>query len=93
MYMLSDHRPILLRDVITDYGATLFRFYHSWLDHKRKQLGCVNEIKSKLCVIDKNFDQGGVNDELLLSRKDLMKQMQDIKSSEARDCIQKAKIQ
>ncbi|GJV65858.1 RNA-directed DNA polymerase, eukaryota [Tanacetum coccineum] len=58
---LSDHRPILLRDVITDYGATLFRFYHSWLD--------------------------GVNDELLLSRKDLMKQMQDIKSSEARDCI------
>ncbi|GKD29054.1 RNA-directed DNA polymerase, eukaryota [Tanacetum coccineum] len=28
---LSDHRPILLREVITDYGATPFRFYHSWL--------------------------------------------------------------
>ncbi|GJZ05765.1 RNA-directed DNA polymerase, eukaryota [Tanacetum coccineum] len=27
---LSDHRPILLRDVISDYGATPFRFYHSW---------------------------------------------------------------
>ncbi|GKA40462.1 hypothetical protein Tco_0733055, partial [Tanacetum coccineum] len=60
---------------------------------KQKQSGCVNEIKSKLCDIDKIFDQGGVNDELLLSRKDLMKQMQDIKSSEARDCMQKAKIQ
>nr|GFD21221.1 RNA-directed DNA polymerase, eukaryota [Tanacetum cinerariifolium] len=28
---LSDHMPILLREVIVDYGATLFRFYHSWL--------------------------------------------------------------
>ncbi|GKC51650.1 hypothetical protein Tco_1074395, partial [Tanacetum coccineum] len=27
---LSDHRPILLREVITDYGATPFRLYHSW---------------------------------------------------------------
>nr|GFA14548.1 RNA-directed DNA polymerase, eukaryota [Tanacetum cinerariifolium] len=27
---LSDHRPILLREVITDYGASSFRFYHSW---------------------------------------------------------------
>nr|GEZ75293.1 hypothetical protein [Tanacetum cinerariifolium] len=28
---LSDQRPILLRDVVIDYGATPFRFYHSWL--------------------------------------------------------------
>ncbi|GJY48562.1 RNA-directed DNA polymerase, eukaryota [Tanacetum coccineum] len=28
---LSDHRPILLCDVIADYGATPFRLYHSWL--------------------------------------------------------------
>nr|GEY20640.1 RNA-directed DNA polymerase, eukaryota [Tanacetum cinerariifolium] len=28
---LLDHRPILLRDVIADYGATPFRLYHSWL--------------------------------------------------------------
>ncbi|GKB48586.1 RNA-directed DNA polymerase, eukaryota [Tanacetum coccineum] len=27
---LSDHRPILLREVITDFGATPFRLYHSW---------------------------------------------------------------
>nr|GEV67352.1 probable serine/threonine-protein kinase PBL3 isoform X1 [Tanacetum cinerariifolium] len=27
---LSDHRPILLREVISDFGPTLFRFYHSW---------------------------------------------------------------
>nr|GEV94057.1 RNA-directed DNA polymerase, eukaryota [Tanacetum cinerariifolium] len=38
-------------------------------------------------------DQGGVNDEILLSRMDLLKQIHDIKSSDARDCMQKAKIQ
>nr|GEU65074.1 RNA-directed DNA polymerase, eukaryota [Tanacetum cinerariifolium] len=26
----SDHRPILLRDMIADYGPTPFRLYHSW---------------------------------------------------------------
>ncbi|GKC30331.1 RNA-directed DNA polymerase, eukaryota [Tanacetum coccineum] len=29
---LSDHRPILLREVHLDFGPTPFRFYHSWLD-------------------------------------------------------------
>ncbi|GKC40920.1 RNA-directed DNA polymerase, eukaryota [Tanacetum coccineum] len=133
---LSDHRPILLRDVIADYGATPFRLYHSWLslsgfehmvnhtwnsidlddrngmvrfkkklqalkkeirvwvaDHKRKQTGRRNEIKLKLIDIDKQLDQGGVNDDILLSRMDLMKQLQDIKSSDAHDFLQKAKIQ
>ncbi|GKB95524.1 RNA-directed DNA polymerase, eukaryota [Tanacetum coccineum] len=27
---LSDHRPILLRECISDFGAIPFRFYHSW---------------------------------------------------------------
>ncbi|GJZ24930.1 RNA-directed DNA polymerase, eukaryota [Tanacetum coccineum] len=27
---LSDHRPILLREVITEFGPTPFRLYHSW---------------------------------------------------------------
>ncbi|GJX45301.1 RNA-directed DNA polymerase, eukaryota [Tanacetum coccineum] len=133
---LSDHRPILLRDVISDYGATPFRFYHSWLcldgfdqmvtstwssivlddrnamirfkkklqilkkviriwiaEFKRNQLGRLIEIKSKLHDIDVLLDQGGVNDDILLARKDLMKQLNDFKSSEARDYIQKAKIQ
>ncbi|GJS88794.1 RNA-directed DNA polymerase, eukaryota [Tanacetum coccineum] len=27
---LSDHRPILLRELPTDFGPTPFRFYHSW---------------------------------------------------------------
>ncbi|GKE96460.1 RNA-directed DNA polymerase, eukaryota, partial [Tanacetum coccineum] len=39
------------------------------------------------------LDQGDINDDILLSRMDLMKQMQDIKSFDARDSLQKAKIQ
>ncbi|GJR81605.1 RNA-directed DNA polymerase, eukaryota, partial [Tanacetum coccineum] len=27
---LSDHRPILLHEVVTDFGPTPFRLYHSW---------------------------------------------------------------
>nr|GEW83763.1 RNA-directed DNA polymerase, eukaryota [Tanacetum cinerariifolium] len=29
---LSDHRPILLRELNVDYGPTPFRFYHHWFD-------------------------------------------------------------
>nr|GFB03841.1 RNA-directed DNA polymerase, eukaryota [Tanacetum cinerariifolium] len=49
-------------------------------------MGDLNEVR---CMEDRM----GVNDEILLSRMDLLKQMQDIKSFDARDCMQKAKIQ
>nr|GFA08278.1 RNA-directed DNA polymerase, eukaryota [Tanacetum cinerariifolium] len=29
---LSDHRPILLRESHFDYGPTLFRFFHHWIE-------------------------------------------------------------
>ncbi|GJZ61711.1 RNA-directed DNA polymerase, eukaryota [Tanacetum coccineum] len=133
---LSDHRPILLRDVIADYGATPFRLYHSWLTlsgfeqlvihtwnstvledsngmvrfkkklqalkkairewvavYKRGKTGRRNDIKLKLSVIDKQLDQGRVNDDILLSRMGLMKQLLYSNSSDALDNLQKAKIQ
>ncbi|GKE34887.1 RNA-directed DNA polymerase, eukaryota, partial [Tanacetum coccineum] len=31
---LSDHRPILLRELNVDYGPTSFRFFHSWSSKK-----------------------------------------------------------
>ncbi|GKA39604.1 RNA-directed DNA polymerase, eukaryota [Tanacetum coccineum] len=31
---LSDHRPILLRELNVDYGPTPFRFFHSWFSRK-----------------------------------------------------------
>ncbi|GJR84433.1 RNA-directed DNA polymerase, eukaryota [Tanacetum coccineum] len=105
---LSDHRPILLREIYTDFGATPFRLYHSWfnlagfdhlairlwvLEQKNNQSHCVRELKSNLSDIDKKLDQGDINEDLLLSRMAAMKQLQEIKSSESRDYLQKAKIQ
>ncbi|GJS62664.1 RNA-directed DNA polymerase, eukaryota [Tanacetum coccineum] len=133
---LSDHRPILLREVVTDYGPSPFRVYHSWFslqgfdqmvsetwnnidlddnnkmvrfkkklqilkkeirswvnDCKKNQSGRLEDLRSKLCHIDKVIDQGGVNDDILLTRLDLLKKLHDIKSSDARDYMQKAKIQ
>ncbi|GJR21605.1 RNA-directed DNA polymerase, eukaryota, reverse transcriptase zinc-binding domain protein [Tanacetum coccineum] len=31
---IPDHRPILLKEFVTDYGPTTFRFFNSWLDMK-----------------------------------------------------------
>ncbi|GJV99272.1 RNA-directed DNA polymerase, eukaryota [Tanacetum coccineum] len=105
---LSDHWPILLREVITDYGPTPFRLYHSWFSlqgfaqmeirvwvavQKQRQSGRLNDIKSKLIDIDSILDQGGVTKEILLSRMNLMNQIHDLNSNEARDHMQKAKVQ
>nr|GEZ54817.1 hypothetical protein [Tanacetum cinerariifolium] len=51
------------------------------------------DIQDKLSNIDHTLDQGGAADEILLPRMELMKQMHDIKSTVAREQIQKAKIQ
>ncbi|GJT08559.1 RNA-directed DNA polymerase, eukaryota [Tanacetum coccineum] len=95
---LSDHRPILLREMVTDYGATPFRLYHSWFSfHGFDDMvrtawnsfvleilnGLWSGFKKKLQY------QGGVSDEILLSRMELTKQMQDIKSTAVRDQMQK----
>nr|GEW88245.1 RNA-directed DNA polymerase, eukaryota [Tanacetum cinerariifolium] len=80
---LSDHRPILPRDVITDYGATPFRLYHSWLSWRGFDQMVIDTWTSTI-LDDRN---GGVNDDILLSRMDLMKQFQDQKPSDARESV------
>ncbi|GJZ72523.1 retrovirus-related pol polyprotein from transposon TNT 1-94 [Tanacetum coccineum] len=66
----------------------------SWVnDCKKNQSGRLVDLRSKLCHIDKVIDQGGVNDDIILTRLDLLKKLHDIKSSDARDYMQKAKIQ
>ncbi|GKF17281.1 hypothetical protein Tco_0062199 [Tanacetum coccineum] len=51
-----------------------------------------NDITLKLSTIDQQLDQGIVNDDILLSRMNLMKQLHDIKSADSCDVLQKAKI-
>ncbi|GKF59755.1 hypothetical protein Tco_0176541, partial [Tanacetum coccineum] len=63
---LSDHRPILLREMVTDYGATPFRLYHSWFSFH----GFDDMVRTawNSFVLEDSNDQGGVSDEILLSR-------------------------
>ncbi|GJX21587.1 RNA-directed DNA polymerase, eukaryota, reverse transcriptase zinc-binding domain protein [Tanacetum coccineum] len=132
---LSDHRPILLRELNVDYGPTPFRFFHSWSSRKgfdkmvedswknsvcmesnsiiklKKKLQSLkssikhwlaednqksNEhkrnIQNRLIILDKIFDQGSRNDDLIHERSNLLKELQDFNKSSSLDMAQKAKI-
>ncbi|GJU05717.1 hypothetical protein Tco_1122147 [Tanacetum coccineum] len=52
----------------------------------------IRDVKNKLSDIDKLLDQGGVTDDVLLSRMEAMKQLQEINSSVNCDFVQKAKV-
>ncbi|GJS29231.1 RNA-directed DNA polymerase, eukaryota [Tanacetum coccineum] len=102
---LSDHRPILLREVIFDYGPSPFRVYHSWLnfqDFDKMVLETWNNIDiddrnkmlhSNIRDFEKELDQGVQTKVLLQRRLEILKNLHDINSANARDYMQKAKIQ
>ncbi|GJU78357.1 hypothetical protein Tco_1275427 [Tanacetum coccineum] len=96
--------PILLKEVFSDFGPTPFRFYHSWLELPGfddlvskfwnsftldDSNGLSKDLKSKLCDIDKVLDQGGVTEDILLSRLEVLKQLHDVQSSNNRDIMPK----
>ncbi|GJY52247.1 RNA-directed DNA polymerase, eukaryota [Tanacetum coccineum] len=132
---LSDHRPILLRELNVAYGPTPFRFFHSWSSWKgfdkivedswknsvcmesnsiiklKKKLQSLkssikhwlakdnqksNEhkrnIQNRLIILDKIFDQGSRNDDLIHEMSNLLKELQDFNKSSSLDMAQKDKI-
>nr|GEZ29494.1 RNA-directed DNA polymerase, eukaryota [Tanacetum cinerariifolium] len=63
----------------------------SWVnDYRKKQSGHLEELRSKLRDIDRS---GGTNDDILQTRLETLKKMHDVNFSNARDFMQKAKIQ
>ncbi|PWA64931.1 LINE-1 reverse transcriptase isogeny [Artemisia annua] len=97
---LSDHRPILLREVKLDYGLTPFWLYHSWFsldgfdDMVEQSWRSFSHVDSndELQDIDKELDRSGVSDSLILRRHELKCQLNDIKIMEAKDSLQKSKV-
>ncbi|GJW20108.1 RNA-directed DNA polymerase, eukaryota, partial [Tanacetum coccineum] len=103
---LSDHRPILLREVSSDFGPTPFRFYQSWFKKKLQDLKSIirlwvkhkkfhlhnakNSLQNDLISIDKDLEKGNVSDDILLNRMDLNRRLQDIKLLEVKDLVQKS---
>ncbi|GJU28893.1 RNA-directed DNA polymerase, eukaryota [Tanacetum coccineum] len=103
---LSDHRPILMRELNVDYGATPFRVFHSWFNREGFDklvknswknsnfeifFGCQTVNPKKLSDVDKVLDQGGYSEDTVNYRASLLKELQDINSIEALDIAQKAK--
>ncbi|GJW68511.1 RNA-directed DNA polymerase, eukaryota [Tanacetum coccineum] len=97
---LSDHRPILMRELSIDYGPTLFRFFPSWFNldgfdkmikDTWKSLATIS-IQSKLFDIDKILDQGSNNEEILSDRSLLLKELNDINSIDSLEDAQKSRV-
>ncbi|GJX28303.1 RNA-directed DNA polymerase, eukaryota [Tanacetum coccineum] len=61
-------------------------------EYKNIQSNSIRDVKNKLSDIDKLLDQGGVTDDVLLSRMEAMKQLQELNSSVNCDFVQKAKV-
>nr|GEX36940.1 hypothetical protein [Tanacetum cinerariifolium] len=132
---LSNHRPILMRELNVDYGATSFRVFHSWFNMEgfdkfvknswknsnlvetngmvllKKKLQMLKEdiklwskevrkrssnaklsIQKKISDVDKVLDQGGFSEDNVKYRLSLLKDLQDIISTETSDIAQKAKV-
>nr|GEU49288.1 RNA-directed DNA polymerase, eukaryota [Tanacetum cinerariifolium] len=64
-----------------------------WIcDYKKKHDGRINDLKSRLRDIDTIVDSGGANEDILLSRVNLLKEVHDIQNSINQEGLQKAKI-
>nr|GEU73526.1 RNA-directed DNA polymerase, eukaryota, reverse transcriptase zinc-binding domain protein [Tanacetum cinerariifolium] len=62
---LSDHRPILLRELNVDYGPTPFRFFHHWIEMEALFISAQKDVDSRI-------DNGHATEEDTKSRVDLI---------------------
>nr|GEX09326.1 hypothetical protein [Tanacetum cinerariifolium] len=82
---IPDHRPILLRENVVDYGPTPFRFFNSWLE--------MDGFQSLLIFsIDMLVDQGKASKEDIAIRNNSIVALNNMHRLEALDLAQKAKI-
>nr|GEZ00908.1 RNA-directed DNA polymerase, eukaryota, reverse transcriptase zinc-binding domain protein [Tanacetum cinerariifolium] len=105
---VPDHRSILLKESVADYGHTPFRFFHSWHDiegfhdlvvdtwkkYDSSESNAMLSFKKKLQNLKQviRVDQGTATSDDLRCRVSSMKILRDIKRKEVSDLAQKAKI-
>nr|GEY07081.1 RNA-directed DNA polymerase, eukaryota [Tanacetum cinerariifolium] len=96
---LSDHRPILLSEIYTDFGPTPFCTFHSWFSREgfdamveqawssftHNDSNSKNYILKTLGDIDKALDNGSVLDELLVKRMELLNKYHELKQLDKGD--------
>nr|GFB08840.1 RNA-directed DNA polymerase, eukaryota [Tanacetum cinerariifolium] len=102
---LSDHRPILLREVHSDFGPISFRFCHPWFrlegfdamveqtwrSFSHSDVNRMIRFKKKLQDL-KAIIRCWVKDKRMHRRLELQRKLHDINQMEAKDSFQKSKI-
>nr|GEV65195.1 RNA-directed DNA polymerase, eukaryota [Tanacetum cinerariifolium] len=102
---LSDHRPILLREVYSEFGLIPFRFYHSWFSlegfdamvEQTWRSFCHSDVNKMIRFKKKLQDLKAiircwVKDKRMHRRLELQRMLHDINQMEAKDSFQKSKI-
>nr|GEW22816.1 probable sodium/metabolite cotransporter BASS1, chloroplastic [Tanacetum cinerariifolium] len=95
---LSDHRPIIMRELNVNYVTTPFHFFHSWFNKNgfdkmvEDSWNSSLSIHNRLSALDKLIDQGKCSEDLVSERSNLLKELHDLNSNASVDMIQKAKI-
>ncbi|GJT70337.1 hypothetical protein Tco_1029623 [Tanacetum coccineum] len=74
-------------------GKSLKSSIKHWLaEDNQKSNEHKRNIQNRLIILDKIFDQGSCNDDLIHERSNLLKELQDFNKSSSLDMAQKAKI-
>ncbi|GJU70031.1 hypothetical protein Tco_1256290 [Tanacetum coccineum] len=89
-HLWSDHTPILLYVLKSDFGPTPFKFYISWLF--RDDFNDIQKAMLDLKSIDKKIDDGTVTQFDRDNRTKLLQDIDKFDNLEAHDLIQKAHI-
>ncbi|GJR81334.1 RNA-directed DNA polymerase, eukaryota [Tanacetum coccineum] len=100
---LSNHRPILLREINYDYGPIPFRLFHYWFEMKEKIRAWSNKkkkssnnsrvlLKDELAELDAILDKGAGNDDVVNNRNNVINVLQEMEKLQSMEAAQKAKI-
>nr|GEW48163.1 RNA-directed DNA polymerase, eukaryota [Tanacetum cinerariifolium] len=105
---LSDHKPIVLREINFDYGPTPFLLYHYWLlnklrqlkkevhswvkDNKEKNKNEKQNLKTMLADIDLSLDKGVLSSDILEKRINIMHKLTYLEKKVSFELAQKANI-
>nr|GEZ84961.1 RNA-directed DNA polymerase, eukaryota [Tanacetum cinerariifolium] len=90
--VVSDHRPIILKQEAMDYGLRVFLFFNSWLDEKDFEHVVVSSWNGDDQMVDDLLDQGLATDEDRLKRSHARSNLYSLDTKDIKDLAQKAKI-
>ncbi|GJS22634.1 RNA-directed DNA polymerase, eukaryota [Tanacetum coccineum] len=104
---LSDHKPIVLREISFDYGPIPFRFYHYWCqidghlkkeirlwvkDNNNKNMNQKKSLKIMLAGIDSSLDKGDMPFDNLEKRMNIKHELKVLENMDSLELAQKSKI-